>query len=82
MKIRNNFVRKLILKERARVMMVSNDIDGRWVNGTFAIISHLSKSKIKIQFIPHLSPMYRGILSTIYVNLNKNINAKKNFYEF
>lgn len=40
--------KKLILKERARVMMVSNDIDGRWVNGTFAIISHLSKSKIKI----------------------------------
>ena len=37
----------------------------------------ISNNKIKVQFIPHLSPMFRGILSTIYVNLNKNISAKK-----
>ncbi len=29
------------------------------------------KSKIKFTFTPHLSPMFRGILSTIYVDLNK-----------
>ena len=37
----------------------------------------ISKNKIKVQFTPHLSPMFRGILSTIYVNLNKNMTAKK-----
>jgi len=29
------------------------------------------KGKIKFSFTPHLSPMFRGILSTIYVDLNK-----------
>ncbi len=29
------------------------------------------KNKIKFTFTPHLSPMFRGILSTIYVDLNK-----------
>ena len=38
-------------------------------------------------FTPHLSPMFRGILSTIYVNLNNGIsinkvhNILKNFYK-
>ena len=29
------------------------------------------KGKFKFSFTPHLSPMFRGILSTIYVDLNK-----------
>ena len=29
------------------------------------------KGKLKFTFTPHLSPMFRGILSTIYVDLNK-----------
>ncbi len=33
-----------------------------------------SNKKIKFTFTPHLTPMYRGILSTIYIDLNKNIN--------
>ena len=43
--------------------------------------------KNKFQFTPHLSPMFRGILSTIYLDLNKNANPKKiynilkNFYK-
>ena len=43
--------------------------------------------KIKFTFTPHISPMFRGILSTIYVDLKKNssinkINSKlKNFYK-
>ena len=37
----------------------------------------ISKKKIQIQFTPHLSPMFRGIISTIYISLNKNISAKK-----
>lgn len=40
---------ELELKERARVMMISNDGAGRWVNGTFAVITSLSNSDIKIR---------------------------------
>ena len=36
-----------------------------------------SKKNIKFTFTPHLSPMYRGILSTIYIDLNRNINQNK-----
>ena len=45
------------------------------------------KKEIKIQFTPHLSPMFRGILSTIYVKLSKNSKPKiiynflKKFYK-
>ncbi len=34
------------------------------------------KKKLSFTFTPHLSPMFRGILSTIYVDLNKGINIK------
>ena len=43
--------------------------------------------KVEFSFTPHLSPMFRGILSTIYVNLknNKNLNSitsvLKKFYK-
>ena len=40
-------------------------------------LKKISKNKIEIQFTPHLLPMFRGILSTIYVNLNKNITARR-----
>tara|TARA_Y100000590_G_scaffold468612_1_gene652107 strand:- start:2579 stop:3601 length:1023 start_codon:yes stop_codon:yes gene_type:complete len=36
-----------------------------------------SGKKINFTFTPHLSPMFRGILSTIYVDLNKNANIDK-----
>ena len=39
-------------------------------------LSKINNSKINISFTPHLSPMFRGILSTIYVDLPKKINAK------
>ena len=51
------------------------------------IIKKFTKKKFKFTFTPHLSPMFRGILSTIYLDLNKNVNAKKihtvlnNFYK-
>ena len=32
--------------------------------------------KNKFQFTPHLTPMFRGILSTIYLDLNKKISQK------
>ena len=35
-----------------------------------------TKKKIKFIFTPHLSPMFRGILSTIYVNLNSQYTLK------
>jgi len=33
--------------------------------------------KNKFQFTPHLTPMFRGILSTIYLDLNSSVNQKK-----
>tara|TARA_B100000902_G_C26778835_1_gene654034 strand:- start:125 stop:496 length:372 start_codon:yes stop_codon:yes gene_type:complete len=51
------------------------------------MIKKFSKKNFKFVFTPHLSPMFRGILSTIYIDLGKNINVKKiyttldNFYK-
>ena len=36
-----------------------------------------SKKKIEFNFTPHLSPMFRGILSTIYIEVNKNVSQNK-----
>ena len=36
-----------------------------------------TQKKINFIFTPHLSPMFRGILSTIYVELNPGINIQK-----
>ena len=35
------------------------------------------KGNLKIEFTPHLIPTFRGILSTIYADLNKNMSVKK-----
>tara|TARA_Y100000590_G_scaffold83104_1_gene92609 strand:+ start:2179 stop:3204 length:1026 start_codon:yes stop_codon:yes gene_type:complete len=40
-------------------------------------LSRISKKKIKVHFTPHLIPMFRGILSTIYLETQNNYNAKK-----
>ena len=44
-------------------------------------LSKVAKKKIKVHFTPHLIPMFRGILSTIYVQLSPNVTAKK-IYNF
>ncbi|WP_440670518.1 N-acetyl-gamma-glutamyl-phosphate reductase [Candidatus Pelagibacter sp. HIMB1483] len=50
------------------------------------MIKRYSKLKAIFDFTPHLSPMFRGILSTIYVDLNKTgsqtklIKTLSNFY--
>ena len=36
-----------------------------------------TNSNIEYIFTPHLTPMFRGILSTIYLDLKKNISIKK-----
>jgi N-acetyl-gamma-glutamyl-phosphate reductase len=36
----------------------------------------LTKNKINYVFNPHIIPTFRGILSSIYVNSNKNVSAK------
>jgi|TARA_Y200000002_G_scaffold381731_1_gene396583 N-acetyl-gamma-glutamyl-phosphate reductase len=36
-----------------------------------------SNSEINFLFTPHLSPMFRGILSTFYINLKKGFTVKK-----
>jgi len=40
-------------------------------------IDNYTKKKFSFTFTPHLSPMFRGILSTIYVDLNKGVDIKK-----
>ena len=40
-------------------------------------LSKISKKKIKVLFTPHLIPMFRGILSTLYLETRGNNNAKK-----
>tara|TARA_Y100000590_G_scaffold84402_1_gene94302 strand:- start:3366 stop:4388 length:1023 start_codon:yes stop_codon:yes gene_type:complete len=37
----------------------------------------ISNKKIDFIFTPHLSPMFRGILTTIYAEVNNNQNVKK-----
>ncbi len=50
-------------------------------------LNKVANSKIKFTFTPHLTPMFRGILSTIYVDLkngvslNKAQNALKKFHK-
>ena len=41
------------------------------------MLKKFTKKKIEVSFTPHLSPMFRGILSTIYLDLNKNISQSK-----
>lgn len=45
-------------------------------------LSELSESDIYITFVPHLVPMIRGILATIYVDLTKKVDVQKIFEEF
>ena len=40
-------------------------------------INKHTKNKFSFTFTPHLSPMFRGILSTIYVDLKKGVDIKK-----
>ncbi len=38
-------------------------------------IKKVTNKQFKFTFTPHLSPMFRGILSSIYVDIPKNLNA-------
>jgi N-acetyl-gamma-glutamyl-phosphate reductase len=40
-------------------------------------LNRYSKKKIKFTFTPHLTPMFRGILSTIYLDLNNRISVSR-----
>ena len=44
-------------------------------------LSKNSKNKVKVSFTPHLIPMFRGILSTIYIETKKN-NSALSIYNF
>jgi N-acetyl-gamma-glutamyl-phosphate reductase len=39
-------------------------------------LSQLARSKITVTFVPHLIPMDRGILTTIYGNFTKKVNTE------
>ena len=51
------------------------------------VLKKFTKKNIEVSFTPHLTPMFRGILSTIYLDLEKNVSQKKvikllsNFYK-
>ena len=40
-------------------------------------LHNFTKSNLRFTFTPHLSPMFRGILSTIYLDLRPGISIKK-----
>ncbi len=40
-------------------------------------IDKITKKKFSFTFTPHLTPMFRGILSTIYVDSNRTVNIYK-----
>ena len=40
-------------------------------------IDRYTQKKFSFTFTPHLTPMFRGILSTIYVDLNLGVNIRK-----
>jgi len=40
-------------------------------------ISKVCKKKFQFSFTPHLTPMFKGLLSTIYINVPKKMNAKR-----
>ena len=40
-------------------------------------LRNFTKSKVEFTFTPHLSPMFRGILSTIYLDLKSGFSVKK-----
>ena len=40
-------------------------------------LKNYTDSKINFTFTPHLTPMFRGILSTIYLDLNSGFSVKK-----
>ena len=43
-------------------------------------LSKITNKDIKFSFNPHILPIFRGMMSTIYCNLNKNV-SKKDIYE-
>jgi len=40
-------------------------------------IDKYTKKKFSFNFTPHITPMFRGILSTIYVSLNNGVNIQR-----
>ncbi len=50
-------------------------------------LNKISQEKVEFSFTPHLSPMFRGILTTIYIDLKKKYDQKsviktlRNFYK-
>lgn len=64
---------ELTLKEKARVMMLSNDPGGRWSNGSFAVITSLTKDCIKVRL-----PLGNGKYTPEY-NVEKELWEKYDY---
>lgn len=46
------------------------------------VLSTMANSEVSINFIPHLIPMIRGMLTTVYVNLSQNLSKEQLFNLF
>ena len=56
----------------------SMDVFGIHVNSEIEqMIKSYTKKKFKFTFTPHLTPMFRGILSTIYIETKKGVTINK-----
>tara|TARA_Y100000590_G_scaffold469446_1_gene657051 strand:- start:3620 stop:4645 length:1026 start_codon:yes stop_codon:yes gene_type:complete len=42
-------------------------------------LEKVSKNKVKFSFNPHILPIFRGIMTTMYCNLKRNVKQKKIF---
>ncbi len=40
-------------------------------------LNFYTKKNVEFTFTPHLTPMFRGILSTIYIDINKNVSFER-----
>ena len=62
----------LRLKKGAQVMMLKNDFDKRWVNGTLGTIHSLSKDEIKVKVDGIIYTVSQTVWQKIKYNYNRN----------
>ncbi len=69
-----NFDKKNIQKDKDYNFYNYNTNNHRHITEIHQELSKQSSSKVSFSFNPHILPIYRGMMSTIYCNLNENFN--------
>lgn len=62
---------ELLLKKDAQVMMLRNDTEKRWVNGTIGFIKDLDKNSIKVEIDGKTHPVAKETWNKVRFKLNK-----------